>query len=408
MNAIKPPLWTKDFILMTFTNLFMSAGSFLLIPVLPIYAREVFDASESEIGYIIGIYTLSALFLRPVVGVALDTIGRKPTYLVGLVLFVVFMPFYAWASSLLLLFAIRFLHGLTWGAVTTGGSTIASDIVPMERRGEGIGYFGMSFTVAMAIGPVLGLGLVQHVDYQSLFYIASLVVAATFVIATFVKYPQIVNAKRARRGLSLDMIVDQRVLPASTIALFCSGVYGGLISFITLFMEESGIQTGIALLDSGAVFFVAYAIGLTSIRPIAGVQMDRHGPARVMGFGFVVLMISVLALASTREIISFFIASLTAGIGMGVILPTTITMVVNLVEPERRGVANSTFFSAVDIGVGLGTILLGMIASATSVTFMYYVCGGIVAIPLLLFFTFVLKDYNQKLAKIREELQMRV
>ena len=156
MESKIPKLWTRDFILMSFTNLFIAAGSFLLIPVLPIYARDIFGASKADIGYVVGIYTLSALLLRPISGYTLDTMGRKSTYLVGLAFFVVLMPLYAWTNTLMMLLAIRFVQGMSWGAVTTGGSTIASDIVPMERRGEGIGYFGMSFTIAMALGPCVG------------------------------------------------------------------------------------------------------------------------------------------------------------------------------------------------------------------------------------------------------------
>ncbi|MDX2302624.1 MAG: MFS transporter [Microscillaceae bacterium] len=403
MYTHKPRLWTRDFILLTLTNLFLATGSFLLIPVLPIYVRDMFGASKTEIGYIMGFYTLSALLLRPFAGFALDALGRKSIYLLGLALFVLLMPSYAWVSSMWMLLGIRFLQGMSWGIVTTGGSTIASDIVPLERRGEGIGYFGMSFTIAMALGPVLGLTLIQGIDYPSLFYLTTTVALITFVLANLIKYPQIVQSGKSSFVWTKDIFYDARVIPASMLALISSGVYGGLISFIGLFMEESGIRTGYALMDSGAAFFMAYALGLTIIRPIAGVQMDRHGPAQVMGAGFIALIIGLLTLASAQEIWSFLLASLISGIGMGVIMPTVITMVVNMVEPQRRGVANSTFFSAVDIGVGVGTVLLGRLADLTSVRMMYYYCAGLMIVPLILFFFYVLKDYQQKLASARSE-----
>ncbi len=403
-SAPRPALWTKNFILMTLINLFMSAGSFLLIPVLPLYAEEIMGAGKAEIGYIIGIYTLAALFSRPVTGVALDSIGRKSTYLVGLTLFVVMMPFYAWTAVLWLLFVLRFLHGLTWGMITTGGNTIASDIVPMERRGEGIGYFGMSFTVAMALGPVLGLVLIQKISYTSLFYISTGIITFALLLANFVRYPQIVaksNTPLAKR-LSKDMLFEASALPTSFIAMVCSGIFGGLISFITLYMQETGIQTGNPLLDSGAIFFIVYAVGLTIVRPFAGAEMDKRGPARVMVFGFSMIIIGLAGIASSTEIVRFIIASFVTGCGVGVILPTTITMVVNLVEPTRRGVANSTFFSAVDIGVGVGTILIGMLAEATSLSFAYYTCAAVVVIPALHFFGFALKDYHKRINALTE------
>ena len=201
----------------------------------------------------------------------------------------------------------------------------------------------------------------------------SVVVLFTFLLANTVKYPQIEKEGLGPKSIfSKDVLFEARVVPACWVALICSGVYGGLISFMSLYMEETGIRTGIAILDSGAAFFIAYAFGLTIIRPIAGVQMDRYGPARVMLFGFLGLITGLVILAQSQEIISFLLASLIAGMGMGVIMPTVITMVVNIVEPHRRGVANSTFFSAVDIGVGIGTILLGKLADMTSVRMMYF------------------------------------
>lgn len=404
-SSSKPILWTRNFIIMTCINLFMSAGSFLLIPILPLFAEKVMGAGKTEIGYIIGIYTLSALFSRPITGVALDTVGRKSTYLVGLFLFVLIMPVYAWVTVLWTLFILRFAHGLTWGMITTGGNTIASDIVPMERRGEGIGYFGMSFTIAMALGPVLGLILIQKISYVQLFYLSTCIIAFALLLANFVKYPQIVSHGQApvRKRLSKDMLFEASVLPASFISMICSGIFGGLISFITLYMKETGIQTGNPLLDSGAIFFIVYAVGLTVVRPFAGAEMDKRGPARVMAFGFTMLTLGLLGIASTYEIIGFVVASFITGCGVGVILPTTITMVVNLVPPNRRGVANSTFFSAVDIGVGLGTILIGMIAEATSLSFAYYMCAAVVIVPAVYFFSFVLKDYQNKMAAMSEK-----
>ena len=227
----------------------------------------------------------------------------------------------------------------------------------------------------------------------------------TFLLANTINYPQINHEGKAPKSIfSRDVLYEARVVPACWIALICSGVYGGLISFMSLYMEETGISTGIALLDSGAAFFIAYALGLTVIRPIAGVQMDRYGPAKVMFFGFFGLITGLAILASSQEVISFLLASLISGIGMGIIMPTVITMVVNIVEPHRRGVANSTFFSAVDIGVGLGTILLGKLADLTSVRMMYFYCAFLILIPLGLFFFFVLKDYHHKLSAIRSEV----
>lgn len=399
----KPTLWSRDFILMTFTNLLMSAGSFLLIPTLPIYAANAFDASKSEVGYIIGIYTLSALFLRPIAGIFLDTVGRKPVYLLGLFLFVLMMPLYIFVGTLMSLILLRFAHGVSWGTFTTSSSTIVSDIVPPSRRGEGIGYFGMSFTVAMAVGPVLGLTWLQNRSAEELFILASFITLGGMLLAFLIRYPKIKQSNPFHRKINREMLYEADCLPTTSISMICSAIYGGLITFISLFMQESKLQTGYALLDNGAVFFIAYAFGLTIIRPLAGRQLDLHGPLRVLSFGFLGLMLGLMLIASSSGQIAWFIAgALVSGIGMGAILPTTLTMIVNIVPPERRGVANSTFFSGVDIGVGVGAIALGAVAEVSSIQMMYYLCAVLVLIPMLSFLMFINKDYEQKFARFKE------
>ncbi|MCU0448110.1 MAG: MFS transporter [Microscillaceae bacterium] len=399
MPEAKPSLWTRDFILITFTNLLISAGSFLLIPVLPIYAKQVLKASKTEIGLIISVFTLSALILRPWVGVGLDALGRKPIYLIGLLMFGALLPFYAWFQTVVGLIVLRFLHGFAWGIATTGGSTVASDIVPPARRGEGIGYYGMSFTVAMALGPVLGLALIRLVDYNTLFYVVSGLVFGGLGVALWIKYPRFATTPWRNISITQASLYDARGIPASLVAMVCSGVYGGLISFVTLFTEEKNLKSGLQLLDSGALFFVAYAVGLTLVRPFAGRELDTRGPQRVIIGGLSMLILGIVALAASQHLGLFLGAAFVAGLGMGAILPTALTMVVNLVEPERRGVANSTFFTLVDIGVSIGTLGLGIVANYTSVTTMYYISGAIILIPLGYFWQIVLPDYHDKMNK---------
>lgn len=404
MNTPKPILWTRDFVLITVANLLICAGSFLLIPTLPIYATELFKADKAEVGYIVGIYTLSGLLIRPFIGFALDTFGRKLIYWAGVLIFVSILPLYATVSSMFWLLIVRFWHGFLWGVVTTGGSTVASDIVPPARRGEGIGYYGMSFTIAMALGPVVGLLMIQEGDFGLVFYTAAVMGLGALVLALWVRYPAFETQGTVKLKITKQMLYDEHGVPAALIALVCSAIYGGLISFITLYMKELNLKTGLAFLDSGAVFFMVYAFGLTIIRPFAGKQMDRNGPGLLVGIGLSILMFGLFWIAFAQEIVGFLLASWTAGVGMGIILPTILTMMVNLVEPERRGVANSTFFSAVDIGVTAGTIGLGILAQATTIRAMYYACGACIVLPLVIFYIYILPDYQQKIQAMKDRL----
>jgi MFS family permease len=372
----------------------MAGGSFMLIPTLPQYAQGQLGAPESQLGYIMGFFTLAALMVRPVSGILLDTIGRKIVYFAGLWMFLSVMPLYYLSYTMTILLGIRLLHGFGWGVLTTGGSTIVSDIVPPARRGEGIGYFGMSFTLGMALGPTAGLWLIKLTNFQTLFAVEIVVMSLSILLSWMVQYPVIEKVGRTAKGIQWSDIVEPRCLSIASIGLFSSMIYGGILTFISLFAQERGLE------QAGNWFFIAYASGLTIVRPIAGKWLDRYGPHSLLGCAFALLTIGVWWLALTTTGTTFLVASFITGAGMGAILPTVITMTVSIVVPQRRGAANSTFFSGVDIGIGLGAILLSYVVSITSLQTMYLVCGGLVIIPTLIFFGYAYRDYTQKKAEI--------
>ncbi|PHJ38237.1 hypothetical protein P378_10420 [Desulforamulus profundi] len=142
----KVPLWTKDFILICLANLLIFTSFYFLLPTLPVFVTDVLRGDESNVGYIIGVLSLTAVMVRPLSGYMLDAVGRKKVLFAALAAFCLAMGAYTFVTSLTLLFLLRFLHGLSWGFTTTGAGTVASDIVPPARRGEGMGYYGLSNT----------------------------------------------------------------------------------------------------------------------------------------------------------------------------------------------------------------------------------------------------------------------
>lgn len=385
----KVSLLTKDFILFWMANFLMALGFYFLLPTMPVYAMKVFGADKSQVGYIIGFYTLSAVAVRPFAGYALDSVGRKKVFLAALAVFALIIGSYYLAASFLFLLLLRLLHGFSWGVVTTGGGTIVADIVPPERRGEGLGYFGLSMTLAMALGPVLGLRVMGGGQYGRLFLSAMLLAAAAFLLAGRINYPRL---PLTRRPVSWHAFFENRVIPIAVITYFTTLVYGGVVSFIILYSEEIGIK-------NGGVFFLAYAAAMSLVRPWAGRLLDRRGPGPVITAGFLSTITGFLLLSASRGMPGFVAAAVVIGAGNGMVWPTIQTMVINMVEPQRRGVANSTYFSALDLGIGTGSILLGWLANLTSIGTVYFVSGLLLIIPLVYFFVHVLKDYNEKLVR---------
>ncbi|TLM98560.1 MFS transporter, partial [bacterium] len=222
-----------------------------------------------------------------------------------------------------------------------------------------------------------------------LFLSAMLLAAAALVLAGQINYPSL---PLTRRPISWHAFFEKRVLPVAVVTYFSTLVYGGIVSFIVLYSEEIGVK-------NGGLFFLAYAAAVSLVRPQSGKLFDRRGPGPVLTAGFLCTMTGFILLAASHGLTGFLAAAAVIGAGNGMVWPTIQTMVINMVAPQRRGVANSTYFSALDLGIGTGSIFLGWLANLTSISTMYFVSGLILIVPLVYFFLYVLKDYNEKMVR---------
>ncbi|MBE0662128.1 MAG: MFS transporter [Bacteroidales bacterium] len=365
----------------------MGTGFYFLIPTLPVYIVDVLDAGPGMVGYILAAYTLSAMIIRPLIGYSLDAYGRKWIYLFSFLAFSAMLGLYTLAYTFIWLMILRFMHGFAWGAATTSSSTIIVDIVPGKRRGEGIGIYGLSFTLAMAIGPVIALAIMGDGNYNRMF-LSSMAIALTgFLLVLLVSFPAY-EEPVSQGKLSLSRFIEPRTLPVASIQLLFGIAYGGLMSFITLYARHYEVgQPGI--------FFTVFAIGIMVSRLVSGRIFDRKGPSLLMLTGLVSGAGGFLVLGLMGSFSGFILAAILVGICMGVVMPTLQTMANNVVESHRRGAANATFITAFDIGIGGGSMVLGLLAELTSLKGMYLVSSGILIIAVILFFTFVLGFYRR-------------
>ncbi|MEW6698220.1 MAG: MFS transporter [Bacillota bacterium] len=380
----RAPLWTKDFILICLANLLIFTSFYFLLPTLPVFVTDVLKGDESNVGYIIGVLSLTAVLVRPLSGYMLDAAGRKKVVFAALATFCLAMGAYTFVTSLTLLFLLRFLHGLSWGFTTTGAGTVAADVVPPARRGEGLGYYGLSNTLAMAVGPSLGLIILHKTDFSTLF-ISGFVLAVAALLATLgISYQQDVGPK-IKGKLTLNSFFEPRVYSLSVVMFFTALVYGGIVSFIILHGQEIGIA-------NPGIYFLIYALTLLVIRPWAGKNFDRNGPGKIMGAGFLAVSLAFILLFMAQGDVLFAASAVAMGLGFGIVHPTAMAMAINRVEPFRRGAANGTIFSAFDLGIGLGSILLGILSKQVGLPYMYLTCSFIMVIPLVLFY---LKDARE-------------
>jgi MFS family permease len=380
-------LFSKDFIHLTLSVFLISTAFYFLMPTLPVYLQEVLKASKQEVGLIIGTYTLAALMVRPISGYALDTYGRKWILLIGMIFFSLMFFFYPVAASIIPLLILRFLHGLNWGASTTAGFTIVVDLVSPEKRGRAIGYFGLSFTVAMSIGPVIGLKVLGHGHFTALFLAAGAVSLLGVLMASLVKYPIFKRPKNP--VFSWKALIAKRSLPVSLNILIVAASYGGVLTFITIYAREINLNSYTGW------YFTIMAIGTALTRVFSGKLFDRFGPTMISVLSIISISAGLLLL-SHAPVLNFFLTSgFLIGVGFGVLFPTLQTMANNVVSPERRGSANSTFLTGLDLGIGLGSVLTGVLSQPMGLSWTFN-ASAILALAGLLFFLVVSLPHYQK------------
>ncbi len=378
-------LWTKDFTLITLANLLMAVAFYFMVPILPVFLSDRFAATESQIGLVLSFYTIAALLIRPFAGYALDAIGRYSIYVISLLLFSTIFFGYVWATSILFVLILRFIHGLTWGSMSSAGSTIAVDLVPLKRRGEGIGIFGLSMTIAMAIGPLIAIAITGDSSYKRLFYSAAGFSFLGLVLALFVRIPKITPMKKKFKITSL---IEKRALPVSLNVFLVSIPYGGIISFIALYGRSIGI-------DSSGLFFLLIAIGITISRVLSGKSFDRFGPKRICILGLVLLIAGLFMLALNQSYFGYHLSALILGLGFGIIMATFQAIANHKIKADKRGAANSTYLTFFDSGIGFGMLLVGYLIQVINYSGAFMLCGIIEMLALIVFLFYTIPKFEK-------------
>lgn len=385
---MKSKLWNRNFTLLAISNFLMCCAYYSLISTLPLYVSDILHAPHGVVGLVLSAYAIAAILVRPFCGFGLDFFGRRTIFIASLLIYGLIFNTYVFASTVMIILMIRFAHGLTWGLATTSNTTIAGDIIPAEKRGEGFGLFGVTTTAGMALGPPVGTFILQHSGYNTMFLAGAAISIISMILAAFIRYPSYTPLPENRQFKWKNLFEAGTVVPSVNLTIIGLS-YGGLISFIALYGKETGIPN-----PSG--FFLVFALGIISSRFSAGKAVDRNGPRMVIMVCLLLLIIGYPLLALLQNAWGYYISALVLGFGNGVVWPTFQAMVNNTVPANRRGAANSTLFIAMDLGMGLGMIIAGQISQHYSISAAFLCCSSYCAAGLALFRLFTLKHYLKR------------
>lgn len=381
MDQSRTRLWTKDFVIVSSINFFITLIFYLLMVTLAIYAVNELDASTSEAGLISGIFIIGTLIGRLFIGRFIDSIGRKKTLFIGLIFFTLTTLLYFVDLGIGFLLVNRLIHGMAMGMASTATGTIVAQIIPPTRKGEGIGYYSMSATLATAIGPFIGLFMAQHTSFQIIFSFCLALGVISLITAFFLYVPALkVTAKVTEsKGFKLSNFIEPKALPISIITLLLAFCYSSVLSFISFYAIE------IDLVNTASFFFVVYAVAVLISRPFSGPLMDRKGSNFIMYPAFIIFGVGLLLLSMTTNSFTLLAAGFLIGLGFGNMQSSSQAIAVKLTPPHRMGMATSTFFIMLDAGLGFGPYILGFIIPITGYSTLYVILGVLVILTSVLY-----------------------
>ncbi|NEW07722.1 MFS transporter [Paenibacillus sp. SYP-B3998] len=359
-------LWTRAFICLTICSFLLFLNLQMLLSSFPAYVKDKFLAGDLTVSLVTSVFAISAIATRFLTAVLIRKVHRHIILFIGLAIATIFTAIYVWADSIGSLLLMRVGYGIGFGMVSTIIPTFVSQIIPGNRLGEGIGYFGLSTSLAMSMGPMIGLNVTKHFGFGSLAMIGTVTVLFIFpVILLSRSIPPGLKKQAAAGGVpSPKQPFNKKLLFPALLNVCLSVTYSGLLSFIALFGESVHLaQVGL--------FFLFNAFTIIIIRPISGKLFDSKGHAAVLIPAAISVFTSLLILSYATSMPMLILSALLYGLGFGAIQPTIQAWMLRTTPKEQHGMANSMFYNSTDLGVAVGALMLGAISSASGYGMMY-------------------------------------
>ena len=387
-------LFTRDYIFVCIAAFMMSFSFFILVPTLPMYLKDTFGISPALVGVVLSCYVIAVLSIRPMTGFIADTLPRKRVYIVSYAIFVTsFLGYFFITKTLALFILLRVLHGFSFGMLTTAGNTLVIDVMPSSRRGEGLGYYGVTNNLAMAFGPMVGLFVISSGNYTLLFLTSLITGIIGLVLGALVRAPRKILEKTEFK-LSADRFFLKEGIRACFAFFLLAIPYGMTTSYMALYAAASGIT------HNAGLFFTVMAAGLITSRLNSGKRVDRGFVTETIIVGICIALIggfgeAILSTISAWNIVAgyatYFLTAFLFGYGYGTMFPAYNTLFINLAPNSRRATANATYLTGWDVGIGSGMLLGGYISEYG---YLYcYMLGAVLIFVALLFFKYIVTPH---------------
>ncbi len=391
LNSTK--LWTKNYIFMLFSNLFIYLAFYMLTPTLPAYAK-LCGGNNLEASLVVSTFSITSLLIRLFIGNIMDKIEIKPLLFLGAIILAGSTLSYIWLPIDAIIL-VRVIQGIGWGLASTGAAAIFSNIVPKEKRGEGMGYYSLSMIMSMALSPMVAIVIMNLYSFKNIALISISLAFIGILFLSQVKIP--IKTSANLNSTSKFSLADSFEKKAALPSLLCFLVVitlCGIMSYIMLYGKELN-------LSSIWIYFVGFVAMILITRPLVGKIFDERGHAIVIIPGSICLIIGLITLSYANSILMLIVSSLFYGLGYGAVQPSLQAWAVNRSPSNRQGAANGTFLSSMDLSYTLGSILLSSIAEHKSYAIMYRF-SAIFIVLLLLIYSYSLFAGNSSKSEVME------
>ncbi|MCP4520204.1 MAG: MFS transporter [Cytophagales bacterium] len=346
--------YSKQFWLLCISSFLFFAGFNLIIAELPTFLENMGGGDYK--GFIIGLFIITAGASRPFSGKLADTIGRIPVMIIGASVCAISGFIYPLTTSIWAFLGLRLFHGFSTGFKPTGTSAFIADIIPADRKGEALGMMSLFSSTGMALGPFLGSLVVQNYSYDVLFYSCStLSILSVFVLLGMKEtLPNPIPFKWSLLKIKKEDLFEKKVLHPIIITLLCLYTYGALLTLVPDYSLALGIE-------NKGLFLMIFTISSLAIRFFAGKFSDKYGRIIMLKVSTMIIGLSFMGLVFSDNTMSFLVMAIPLGLGVGINNPSIIAWTMDLADPKYTGRAISTFYLALEIGIGLGAFVSGWI-----------------------------------------------
>lgn len=372
----KEKIWNRRFILLFITNLLVLAAFYASIPIIPIYFQEI-GITGSKVGIVLTAMSVATILFRPIAGYLLDNFNRYRVYLLFLALFCLSFPAFIAFPIFGALIVVRLYMGAVYSVCGSATMTLAGDVLPPSKITAGISRFAFTVSIGMAVGPYVGLQVQNNMSSQASFLtiFGITVVALICVSCCRIHYPKV-----KRKKFSIRDSIYGPALPFMFNMMFLMIPYGAVIAYSSIFAQEKGLTAYLPY------FYITLVVGML-VSKLSTQKMIDAGKHRVLVYiSLVILVLTMVSYLFMTTGIHLLLAGFFFGLGYGILQPLFQSFVTGSTPAPKRGVANATYMLSYDIGIGIGSLLMGCLQETIglpvgfALTAIAYVIGGIIYI----------------------------